>query len=114
MNLKTLSTALTLLILISTKTGFGQELDTLCLPTSQVKFLAASTEKYYLCDSLTKVQDEIIQEMEILLIEKQEQIQLGENLFHGFRDEVKRLKRQRVFLGVGLGVSLTALLLVLL
>ena len=101
-------------MLISTKMMFAQELDTLCFPVKDVKFLAAQTEKYYLCDSLTRVQDEIIQEMEVLLIEKQEQIQLSEGVLHGVRAEVKRLKRQRVFLGVGLGVSVTALLLVLL
>lgn len=101
-------------MLTSTKMMFGQELDTLCLPVKDVKFLAAQTEKYYLCDSLTRVQDEIIQEMEVLLIEKQEQIQLSESVLYGVRAEVKRLKRQRVFLGVGLGVSVAALLLVLL
>lgn len=113
MNLKTRLIVLTLFILTSQKIAYGQESDTICLPISDVKILAASHEKLIFADSLIKLNDEEIQLLYKILDEKQDQIQIGESFIHGYRNEVNRLKRQRTFLSVGLGGALVGLVVFL-
>ncbi len=118
MKLKTLLTVLILFILTSQKTAYGQELtaselpsDTICLDIEVVKMLASSHEKYYLCDSLNKINEEEIYLLTELLEEKHDQLQIGELLINTQRNEIERLQRQRTILGVGVGISLIAVLL---
>ena len=106
MNLKTRLTVLILFILTFRKIVYAQELDTLCLPISTVKILAASHEKYIFADSLNKINEEEIQLLYEILDEKQDQIQIGESLVYGQRNEITRLRRQRTFLSLWLGGAL--------
>ena len=111
MNLKTLLILSTLFILTSQRTVYAQEFDTICLPVSTVKILAAESEKYYLCDSLTRIQDEEILLLTEVLEEVQVQNSLTQGLIFSLRNEVKSLRRQRMFLGIGLGGSVVALII---
>jgi len=118
MKLKIALIVSTLFILTSQKTVYGQELtgselssDTICLDIEVVKMLAASHEKYIFADSLIKINEEEIYLLTELLEEKHDQLQIGELLINTQRNEIKRLQRQRTILGVGVGVSLIAVLL---
>jgi len=111
MNLKTLLILSTLFILTSQRTVYAQELDTICLPVSDVKILAAESEKYYLCSELTKIQDEEIKLLLEILDEKQVQENLNTQLLYGFKNEVKSLRRQRAFLWVGFGGAIATILI---
>jgi hypothetical protein len=113
MNLKTLLTISTLFILTSQRTVYGQELDTICLPVSDVKILAAESEKYYLCDSLNRINEEEILLLRQVIEEKQTQENLHQGVLSQARNEVNKLKRQRTFLSVGLGGALTCIIVLL-
>lgn len=110
MKLKNLLLVLTLLILTSQKTAYGQESDTICLSVSDVKILASSHEKLIFADSLIKIQDEEIFLLTEIVQEKVNQQQLTEGLLNQLRNEVGRLKRHRMLLGVGLGMSIVGVL----
>ena len=113
MNLKTLSILLTLFILTSQKTVYAQELDTICLPVSYVKILAAESEKYYLCDSLNRINEKEILLLRQVIKEKQTQENLHQGVLSQARNEVNKLRRQRTFLSVGLGGSLACIIVLL-
>ena len=87
--------------------------DTLCLDVKTVEHLAKSTELYYLCDSLNKINEEEILLLRQVIQEKQTQENLHQGVLSGLRNEVTRLKRQRTFLSVGLGASVVALVIVM-
>jgi cob(I)alamin adenosyltransferase len=113
MNLKTLLILSTLFILTSQRTVYGQELDTICLPVSDVKILAAESEKYYLCDSLNRINEEEIKLLRQVIEEKQTQENLHQGVLSQARNEVTKLRRQRTLLSVGLGGSLTCIIVLL-
>lgn len=113
MNLKTLLILSTLFILTSQRTVYGQELDTICLPVSDVKILAAESEKYYLCDSLNRINEEEILLLRQVIEEKQTQENLHQGVLSGIRNEVNKLRRQRTFLSVGLGGALSFIIVLL-
>ena len=109
MNSKTRLIILTLFILIFQKTVFAQEFDTICLPVSDVKVLAAESEKYYFCDSLIRVQDEEIKLLREVIDEKQVQENLHQSVLSQTRNEITKLRKQRAALGVGLGSALAVI-----
>ena len=111
MNKKNLGLLLILFMLTSQKIVYGQELDTICLPTQTVRILAASNEKLIFADSLNNINEEEIKLLREVIEEKQVQENLNEGLLSTLRNEVERLQRHRTILGVGLGVSLIAVLL---
>jgi len=113
MNLKTLLILSTLFILTSQRTVYGQELDTICLPVSDVKILAAESEKYYLCDSLNRINEEEILLLRQVIEEKQTQESLHQGVLSQARNEVNKLRRQRTLLSVGLGGSLACIIVLL-
>ena len=113
MNLKTLLILSTLFILTSQRTVYGQELDTICLPVSDVKILAAESEKYYLCDSLNRINEEEILLLRQVIQEKQTQENLHQGVLSQARNEVNKLRRQRTFLSVGLGGALACIIVLL-
>ena len=112
MKLKNLLLVLILFTLTSQKIAYGQESDSLCLPVSTVKYLAKSAEKYYLCDSLNKINEEEIRLLREVIDEKQVQENLHQGLLFELRNEIIKLRRHRMLLGIGLGTSIAAVLLI--
>ena len=112
MKLTNLLIGLILFTVTSQKIVYGQESDTLCLPVSTVKHLARTSELYYLCDSLNKINEEEIRLFREVIEEKQVQESLNEGLLNQFRNEIDKLRRHRMLLGVGLGASIAVVLLI--
>lgn len=113
MKLKTVWTLLTLFMLTSPKNNYAQELDTICFPIETAKHLARSSELFYLCDSLSKIDEEEIQLLREVIDEKQTQENLHQGVLFELRNQVTKLRRQRVFLSVGLGGLTVALVIAL-
>ena len=113
MNLKTLLILSTLFILTSQRTVYAQELDTICLPVSDVKVLAASHEKLIFADSLNSLHEEEILLLRQVIEEKQTQENLHQGVLSQARNEVNKLRRQRTLLSVGLGGSLACIIVLL-
>ena len=103
MKLKIVWTLLTLFMLIYPKNNYAQELDTICFPIKTAEHLSRSSELFYLCDSLSKIDEEEIRLLREVLDEKQVQENLHQGVLSTLRNEVTKLRRQRVFLSVGLG-----------
>lgn len=119
MNVKTVLKLLIVFILTYQKTAYGQELDTLridtiCLNVKTVEHLSKSTELYYLCKSDNEDNEEEIQLLREIIEEKQTQENLNEGLLSTFRNEIKKLRRHRTFLAIGIGGSVAAILLLVL
>ena len=113
MNLKTILILSTLFTLTSQRTVYGQELDTICLPVSDVKILAAESEKYYLCDSLNRINEEEIKLLRQVIEEKQVQENLHQGVLSQARNEVNKIRRQRTLLSVGFGGALACIIVLL-
>ncbi len=74
-------------------------------------FFVKHSELYFNCQKEVGELDTAIIQLEYILIEKQDQIQMGEILINTQRNEIKKLQRQRTFLGIGVGVSVVVILL---
>ena len=66
--------------------------DTLCFTLNEAKTLLRSTEKYYLCDSLNRVYDTTIQNLEKITSLKDDQLQITQTIINGQAVKIKRNK----------------------
>ena len=91
-------------------TSSGLNSDTLCFTLEQSKHLLRSTEKYYICDSLTHTYEKKIKNLYKVIQTQGDQVMLGEQLINAQRNEVERLQRQKKLLSTLLGSSVVALI----
>ncbi len=97
------------MILISPVCVIAQETsseDTICFTTNEAKILLSSTEKYYLCDSLIRVYDTTINNLEKITALKDGQLQITQTIINGQAVKIKRTKTLSWALGSGLLISI--------
>mgnify|MGYP000306209479 CR=1 FL=1 len=84
--------------------------DTLCFTLDQANYLLKSTEKLYLCDSIIRKQNEKAKNLQKVIETQGDQLQLGESLINGQRNEIESLNKQKKALQIGLGASILGLI----
>jgi len=92
------------------ETSSGSNSDTLCFTLDQANYLLKSTEKLILCDSIIRKQNEKNKNLQKVIQTQGDQLQLGESLINGQRNEIKSLQKQKKALQIGLGASFVGLL----
>ena len=85
--------------------------DTVCIEINKYNFFVESTERYFNCVKNIESYEKALQDLENILIEKQEQLQISEMYINSLTNELDKQRKQNKWLSVGLGGSLIAILL---
>jgi len=91
-------------------TSSGLNSDTLCFTLDQANYLLKSTEKLFICDSIIRKQNEKAKNLFDVIQTQGDQLQLGESLINGQRNEIESLQKQKKALQIGLGASILGLI----